>query len=126
MQKARTKKHQVRHIVKAVCGTPWAILPSKLEEIIELLNLRGQGYEFTEEEIRLRIGAVERDPDSGNRAAYQLNRDGLAILLVEQNTHMALATAHRGCVLELGRTVLSGPADQLARDPKLAAAYLGT
>jgi len=55
----------------------------------------------------------------------ELNRDGLAILLVEQNTHMALATAHRGHVLELGRTVLSGPADRLARDPKLAAAYLG-
>ncbi|MEI7786777.1 MAG: ABC transporter ATP-binding protein, partial [Betaproteobacteria bacterium] len=38
----------------------------------------------------------------------ELNRDGLAILLVEQNTHMALATAHRAYVLELGRLVLEG------------------
>jgi branched-chain amino acid transport system ATP-binding protein len=55
-----------------------------------------------------------------------LNRDGLAILLVEQNTSMALAAAHRGYVLELGRTVLAGPTRELAADPKLAAAYLGT
>jgi branched-chain amino acid transport system ATP-binding protein len=54
-----------------------------------------------------------------------LNRDGLAILLVEQNTHMALATAHRGYVLELGRAVLSGATRELAADARLTAAYLG-
>jgi branched-chain amino acid transport system ATP-binding protein len=56
----------------------------------------------------------------------ELNREGLAILLVEQNTHMALATAHRGYVLELGRTVLVGTTADLAADTGLAAAYLGT
>lgn len=55
-----------------------------------------------------------------------LNREGLAILLVEQNTHMALATAHRGYVLELGRTALVGTTAELAGDAGLAAAYLGT
>ena len=54
-----------------------------------------------------------------------LNRDGLAILLVEQNTHMALATAHRAYVLELGRVVLQGQAQALAADPRMASAYLG-
>ena len=54
-----------------------------------------------------------------------LNREGLAILLVEQNTHMALATAHRGYVLELGRKVLDGTPQALAADSRLAAAYLG-
>jgi branched-chain amino acid transport system ATP-binding protein len=54
-----------------------------------------------------------------------LNRDGLAILLVEQNTAMALATAHRGYVLELGRTALAGSTTTLAADPRLTAAYLG-
>jgi branched-chain amino acid transport system ATP-binding protein len=56
----------------------------------------------------------------------ELNREGLAILLVEQNTHMALATAHRGYVLELGRTALVGTTAELAGDAGLAAAYLGT
>lgn len=54
-----------------------------------------------------------------------LNREGLSILLVEQNTHMALASAHRAYVLELGRLVLQGDARTLATDPRMAAAYLG-
>jgi branched-chain amino acid transport system ATP-binding protein len=55
----------------------------------------------------------------------ELNRDGLAMLLVEQNTHMALEVAQRGYVLELGRVTLQGDAATLAADPALAAAYLG-
>ncbi len=56
----------------------------------------------------------------------QLNRDGLAILLVEQNTFMALQSAHRAYVLELGETVLQGTPEQLAEEEKkLEAAYLG-
>ena len=54
-----------------------------------------------------------------------LNRDGLTILLVEQSTHMALQTAHRGYVLELGATVLSGTAEELLADDRLEEAYLG-
>ena len=54
-----------------------------------------------------------------------LNRGGLSILLVEQNTHMALATAHRAYVLELGRLVLEGDARELATNPRMVAAYLG-
>jgi branched-chain amino acid transport system ATP-binding protein len=55
----------------------------------------------------------------------ELNGRGIAILLVEQNTRMALATAHRGYVLELGKTVMQGDPAQLAADERLAAAYLG-
>ncbi len=55
-----------------------------------------------------------------------LHRDGLSILLVEQNTHMALATAHRAYVLELGRLVLEGDARSLASDPRMTEAYLGS
>jgi branched-chain amino acid transport system ATP-binding protein len=55
----------------------------------------------------------------------ELNRDGLAILLVEQNTRMALRAAARGYVMELGRVVLDGAAAQLADNDALAAAYLG-
>ncbi len=54
-----------------------------------------------------------------------LNREGLTIMLVEQNTRMALATARRGYVLELGALVLEGAARELAGDPRLEAAYLG-
>jgi branched-chain amino acid transport system ATP-binding protein len=54
-----------------------------------------------------------------------LNQDGLTILLVEQNTHMALRTANRGYVLELGRVVIDGSAEEL-RQGELSEAYLGS
>jgi len=55
----------------------------------------------------------------------RLNRDGLAILLVEQNVVQSLAVAHRAYVLENGRIALSGTADDLAQDPELRKSYLG-
>ena len=54
-----------------------------------------------------------------------LNDDGLTILLVEQNTHMALGAADRGYVLELGRVVMQGTPEELRRDERLEEAYLG-
>ncbi len=54
-----------------------------------------------------------------------LRGEGIAILLVEQNTHMALEVASRGLVMELGRVVLEGAAQELRQSDRLAAAYLG-
>ena len=55
-----------------------------------------------------------------------LNADrGLAVLLIEQNARLALGLCHRAYVLEAGRIALEGDADELARDPRVAAAYLG-
>jgi branched-chain amino acid transport system ATP-binding protein len=55
-----------------------------------------------------------------------LNADrGLAVLLIEQNARLALGLCHRAYVLEAGRIALRGDADELARDPRVAAAYLG-
>ncbi|MGR7997342.1 MULTISPECIES: ABC transporter ATP-binding protein [unclassified Xanthobacter] len=56
----------------------------------------------------------------------ELNHDGLAVLLVEQNTGKALSVAHRATVLELGRVTMAGDPKALAADPALQAAYLGT
>ncbi len=55
----------------------------------------------------------------------ELNRDGLAILLVEQNTGKALSVAHQATVLELGRVLMAGDPKALAADPRLQEAYLG-
>jgi branched-chain amino acid transport system ATP-binding protein len=55
----------------------------------------------------------------------RLNREGLAILLVEQNVVQSLALAHRAYVMENGRVVLSGEARVLVDDPQLRKAYLG-
>jgi branched-chain amino acid transport system ATP-binding protein len=50
---------------------------------------------------------------------------GLAVLLVEQNVHSALAIADEGVVIALGKVVASGPAARLAADEQLRHAYLG-
>jgi branched-chain amino acid transport system ATP-binding protein len=54
-----------------------------------------------------------------------INRDGVTVLLVEQNVRRALALAHRAVALEKGRVVLSGPARELLADDRLKKAYLG-
>ena len=52
-------------------------------------------------------------------------RTGLAVLLVEQNSAMALEIANRAFVLETGTITLEGPASALAGDPRIREAYLG-
>ncbi|MFG1210241.1 ABC transporter ATP-binding protein [Xanthobacter flavus] len=58
-------------------------------------------------------------------ALRRLNREGLTILLAEQNVKLSLAVSTRGYVIENGRIVLKGASDALARDPATRQAYLG-
>jgi branched-chain amino acid transport system ATP-binding protein len=50
---------------------------------------------------------------------------GVTVLLVEQNAHLALELAQRAYILERGRVVGGGPADELLADPQVRQAYLG-
>jgi branched-chain amino acid transport system ATP-binding protein len=52
-------------------------------------------------------------------------KQGMSVLLVEQNARMALKVAHRGYVLETGRVTLTDKASVLLNDPRIRAAYLG-
>ena len=54
-----------------------------------------------------------------------LKRNGLTILLVEQNARAALAVADRAYVLETGRVILSGTAADIRVDQRVREAYLG-
>ena len=58
-------------------------------------------------------------------AIERINQEGMTILLVEQNAHMALQVANRGYVLQTGEIVLADSADVLQRDPTVQKAYLG-
>lgn len=55
----------------------------------------------------------------------QINKEGVPILIVEQNARKALGIADQAYVLEVGRIVLSGPAQELAADERVRQAYLG-
>jgi branched-chain amino acid transport system ATP-binding protein len=54
-----------------------------------------------------------------------LNSQGLSIFMVEQNAFQVLGIAHRGYVLQNGRLVLQGAAQDLLNDPRIRDAYLG-
>lgn len=56
---------------------------------------------------------------------HRMREIGVAVMLVEQNARRALEVADVGCVLDLGRIHISGPARQLLADPALGALYLG-
>ncbi len=54
-----------------------------------------------------------------------INREGIAILMVEQNARAALALSHRGYVLDLGQNRHEGRGRDLLDDPRVAELYLG-
>ncbi len=59
------------------------------------------------------------------RILKEINRQGLTLFLVEQNVRQALKISNYGYVLENGRLVLSGPAQELLAAPRVQEAYLG-
>jgi branched-chain amino acid transport system ATP-binding protein len=59
------------------------------------------------------------------RVIREINAEGTTILLVEQNAHMALMTAHRGYVMETGRITVTDETKALLASDRIKKAYLG-
>jgi len=59
------------------------------------------------------------------RSIEQLGREGLTVLLLEQNVRHALELCDRGYIIENGRIVLEGRTKNLLHDPHIERAYLG-
>jgi branched-chain amino acid transport system ATP-binding protein len=55
----------------------------------------------------------------------KINQEGKTILLVEQNVRKSLAVSQRGYVLENGKVVLEGEAEELSQNAHIKKAYLG-
>jgi len=73
----------------------------------------------------LSLGLMPKVIDLCYHAITSLQEQGVTILLVEQNTTRALEVADRICVLESGRDVWQGTAEEASHDPALIKAYLG-
>jgi len=71
------------------------------------------------------LGLAPKVVDEIMATIQGLNRQGVTILLVEQAAAEALVLAHRGYVIRTGEVFLSGPADELRRDPRVIEGYLG-
>ena len=55
----------------------------------------------------------------------EINKNGVSVLLVEQNARKALSIADRACLLETGQIVKTGTGKEMLNDPSIIAAYLG-
>jgi len=73
----------------------------------------------------LSLGLAPRLVDELGEALVKINRTGVSILLVEQDVITALELATYGFILDRGRIVLSGPTQELMKNPLITDAYLG-
>jgi branched-chain amino acid transport system ATP-binding protein len=73
----------------------------------------------------LSLGLAPKVVDHLIEVIQQINREGTALILVEQDVLVALDAANRAYVLENGRVVLSGKAADVKEDPGVRRAYLG-
>jgi ABC-type branched-subunit amino acid transport system ATPase component len=71
------------------------------------------------------LGLAPQLVDRIGEIVQQINAQGTAVVLVEQNAAMALKIAHRAFVLEVGSVALSGPAKELAATNEVRRRYLG-
>jgi branched-chain amino acid transport system ATP-binding protein len=71
------------------------------------------------------LGLAPKVVGKVGRIIREINGEGMSIILVEQNTTMALRVAHRGYVLEIGRVALSGDVKELMGNEDIKRAYLG-
>ncbi|MFO1081502.1 MAG: ABC transporter ATP-binding protein [Reyranellaceae bacterium] len=71
------------------------------------------------------LGLAPAIVDSMYDSFAALHRDGQTILLAEQSVDVALEAADYAYVLQVGRTVLEGPADEMAGNPQVQKVYLG-
>src|ERR1700694_1589386 len=123
----RRHDRQVREDFDRILGY-FPALANKLDRAARAPSGRGQ-------EVRARptllmidepsLGLAPNIVDRVMEIVKTINKDGTAVLLVEQDVVLALEIADRGYVLENGRIVMSGPAGDLRRDPAVRKAYLG-
>ncbi len=71
------------------------------------------------------LGLAPRVVDEISEVIRRINADGVTVVFIEQNVERALGLAHRGVVLESGRTVLEGRAEDLLRSEAVRRVFLG-
>lgn len=128
---ARKNRHQSLKMVFEL----FPILEERKKQLARTLSggerqmlAMGRGLMATPKLLMLDEPSLGLSPLLGQRvfeAIQQINKQGVTLLLVEQNVQKALTLAQRGYVLENGRTVMEGAGNDLLQKKELKEAYLG-
>ncbi len=73
----------------------------------------------------LSLGLAPRMVETMSEALMEINKRGTTIVVVEQDVYTAFELAHRGYVIETGRVMMQGSAQELSQDARVRQAYLG-
>lgn len=80
MPRKQATRRLYKHAYAQVFEQPWLLLPEKYTQIVELLTMRREGHEFSDDEIRERIGLFDDDEDEDT---YYTIHDGVAVFPIE-------------------------------------------
>ena len=96
-----------------------------LRELIDRIRRDDRTILLIEHDVKLVMGLSPIMVDKIFEVVQEVYKQGVTILLVEQNASRALQLADRGYVMESGLITMSGDAKVMLNDPKVRAAYLG-
>jgi branched-chain amino acid transport system ATP-binding protein len=71
------------------------------------------------------LGLAPRVVQQLGEVIQRIHTDGVTVIFIEQNVELALRLAHRGYILESGRTILDGPSETLLQSPEVKRIFLG-
>jgi branched-chain amino acid transport system ATP-binding protein len=72
------------------------------------------------------LGLAPRVVQEIGAVIHEIHRQGVTVVFIEQNVELALRLAHRGYVLESGRTILAGPSSELLQSAEVKRIFLGS
>ena len=144
----RTVEENLKFVLRATGWKDRTAIQNRIHEVLTQVGMENKGYKMPNElsggeqqmlavgrALMARPSLIMMDEPSLGLAPLvvksifdiikEINRNGITVLLIEQNANMALQAAHTAYVLETGKITMSGKGSELIQDERIKEAYLG-